>query len=31
VMLDPSAKPPTPAVQASFSDREAWKKTREFR
>lgn len=31
VMLDPSSKPPTPAVTSSFSDREAWKRTRQFR
>lgn len=31
VMLDPAGKPPTPAVAASYSDREAWKRTRQFR
>jgi insulysin len=31
VMLDPSSKPPAPAVAASYSDREAWKRTRQYR
>jgi insulysin len=31
VMLDPGTRPPAPAVAASFSDREAWKRTRQFR
>jgi insulysin len=31
VLLDPKAKPPATAVAASFADREAWKKGREYR
>ena len=31
IMLDPSTRPPAPAVAASFSDREAWKRTRQYR
>lgn len=31
VMLDPSNKPPEPAVKASFDDREAWKQKRQYR
>ena len=31
IMLDPSSKPPVPAVAAGFGDREAWKRTRQFR
>ena len=31
ILLDPSTRPPTPAVAASFSDREAWKRTRQYK
>lgn len=31
VMLDPASKPPKSSAAASFSDREAWKRTRQFR
>jgi secreted Zn-dependent insulinase-like peptidase len=31
VMLDPSSKPPEPAVKAGFADREVWKRTRQYR
>ena len=31
ILLDPLSKPPAPGAAASFSDREAWKRTRQFR
>lgn len=31
VLLDPKTRPPADAVPASFTDREAWKRTRSFR
>jgi len=31
LLVDPGARAPSPPVAASFADREAWKKTREYR